>query len=205
MLRSAALAAATVWGAACASSNSSRVELAADRACPAARPREALAFDPDSAAALAPPLVGTYELVTVTTTRGMESGPRRTPMRIVVTDSSERTKARGFGPDGRRLALWDQPLTAYIGPPTQSPGVQPAYVYRLRAGAFVQDERHLCFDCGATTFWLDAVGPSGLWGRSRSDLGGIAVQGRDGKLHASLEGRFCAYRVTADSSRAPGR
>jgi hypothetical protein len=72
-------------------------------------------------------------------------------------------------------------------------------VYRLRSGAFVQDERHLCNDCSATIYWLDAVGPSGLWGRWEHEFAGVTVKGHDGKWHARVGGRFCAYRVAPDS------
>ena len=183
----------------CVGRGADRARRAAARACPPAPPDGWQAFALDSAAALAPRLAGTYDLVGVTTTRGMERGPRRVRMRLAVTDSAERSGVRGFGPDGRRLGFWDQPLTAYIDIAEQAPGWPRQYVYRLRSGALVQDERHLCLDCGATTYWLEAAGPSGLWGRWEHHFGGVAVKGRGGTWHTQVAGRFCAYRMANDS------
>ena len=189
--------AAALAAAGCAGSGRSQGQRAAVLACPTAPPADWAVFAPDSAAAVAERLAGTYDLVSVTTTRGMEGGPRTVRLRLAVTDSGERTGVRGFGPDGRRLGFWDQPVTAYIG--ALGAGRPEPYVYRLRAGAFVQDERHLCNDCSATVYRLEAVGPSGLWGRWEHEFAGIRVKGRDGKWHARVAGRFCAYRAAADS------
>jgi hypothetical protein len=85
-------------GAGCVARGRIQALDAAARACPTAAPASWQAVAPDSAA-LGGRLVGTYDLVTVTTTRGREDGPRRARMRFALTVSAERTGVRGFGPD----------------------------------------------------------------------------------------------------------
>jgi hypothetical protein len=141
-----------------------------------------------------------------TTTRGLAWPAKGVSVRLAVTDSAERSGVRGLGPPpGRRLALWEQPLTAYFGRDSAATAATAAatpWVYRLRAGALVQDERHLCNDCAATTYWIAGVSAAGFWGRWSGDFGAVAVQGRDGRFHDRAEGLFCATRLPPVGSGA---
>lgn len=133
----------------------------------------------------------------VTTTPPLRDTPvLRLRLHLARTDSAELRPVRAFGP---RHEFWHgtQPLTGVLTVPGADSG--ETRVVRLRGGALVEDERHLCPDCPGRTLWIRWVASGSFGGEWAKDFGIAVLQTADGHMYNAAVGRFCAVRTSGEA------
>ena len=164
--------------------------------CPEGAPAHARPLLSDSVEALA----GDYDVALVTTTQPLRDTPiLHLHLHLAPTDSAELRPARAIGPTHQP---WHgtQRLTGTLAVPG-APDASENRVVRLRDGALVEDERHLCLDCSGRTLWIRWTTSGSFGGDWAKDFGVGVLQTADGHMYTAAVGRFCATRVPAARAR----
>jgi hypothetical protein len=165
------------------------------RACPATTPADAQPVDAASGR-LADALVGTWSFTAIRTTRGLPPRVSRSTLTLQPTDSAA-LYYRGLSPEAPRLV---QPLTGVFRSLVDTASQGKRTPWRLRRQALVADDSRPCLDCSAPVYRIAWVAPGAFGGSWTQRFESVELVGPDGRTHASVEGRFCAWRTAAQAT-----
>lgn len=135
-------------------------------------------------------LAGDYQLWIIPTTPGYPSPPWSGTMRVERTAPNELVFVSPLNPSQRGM----QPLTAFVRWPDAEAAAPSRW--RLREHSFVGAPEGTCLDCGSGYHRVEWVSPQGFGGTWYSEFGAVALIGTDGRQVHTVEGEFCADRVS---------